>query len=140
MHFAYKKQVEPEWYQIFLKGIGANWLVCLACFLGCSGRDYVSKVVGIWWPTFAFVSLGFGKYCTFVPTLRNKLTVCTRSRCGQHVPDTQRHLPWLTRYHHWHVHRERHRPCAAWKHCGWRLVRRSSLLVSTHPGSRRHPH
>ena len=77
MHFAYKKQVEPEWYQIFLKGIGANWLVCLACFLGCSGRDYVSKVVGIWWPTFAFVSLGFGKYCTFVPTLRNKLTDIT---------------------------------------------------------------
>jgi len=68
LHFAYKKQVEPEWYQIFLKGIGANWLVCLACFLGCSGRDYVSKVVGIWWPTFAFVSLGFGKYHAFVLT------------------------------------------------------------------------
>jgi formate/nitrite transporter FocA (FNT family) len=61
LHFAYKKQITPEWYQIFLRGIGANWLVCLACYLGCSGRDYVSKVVGIWWPTFAFVSLGFGK-------------------------------------------------------------------------------
>lgn len=43
---------------IFLRGIGANWLVCLACYLGMSGRDYISKVVGIWWPTFAFVSLG----------------------------------------------------------------------------------
>ena len=42
---------------IFLRAIGANWLVCMACFLGTSGRDYVSKVVGIWWPTFAFVSL-----------------------------------------------------------------------------------
>jgi formate/nitrite transporter FocA (FNT family) len=44
---------------IFLRGIGANWLVCLACYLGMSGRDYISKVAGIWWPTFAFVSLGF---------------------------------------------------------------------------------
>ncbi|CAO2653099.1 Nn.00g025100.m01.CDS01 [Neocucurbitaria sp. VM-36] len=57
--FAYKKQIVPAWYQIFLRGIGANWLVCMACYLGCSGRDYFSKVVGIWWPTFAFVSLGF---------------------------------------------------------------------------------
>ncbi|KAF1842866.1 uncharacterized protein K460DRAFT_387126 [Cucurbitaria berberidis CBS 394.84] len=57
--FGYKKQIVPAWYQIFLRGIGANWLVCMACYLGCSGRDYFSKVVGIWWPTFAFVSLGF---------------------------------------------------------------------------------
>lgn len=57
--YAYKKQVAPEWHQIFLKAIGANWLVCMACYLGCAGRDVVSKVVGIWWPTFAFVSLGF---------------------------------------------------------------------------------
>jgi formate/nitrite transporter FocA (FNT family) len=33
-------------------------MVCLGCFLGASGRDYASKVVGIWWPIFAFVSLG----------------------------------------------------------------------------------
>ena len=58
--FATTKQVTAEWHQIFLRAIGANWLVCLACFLGMSGREYVSKIVGIWWPTFAFVSLGFG--------------------------------------------------------------------------------
>ncbi|KAI1612115.1 formate/nitrite transporter family protein [Exophiala viscosa] len=57
--FATTKQVTPEWHEIFLRGIGANWLVCLACFLGMSGREYFSKIVGIWWPTFAFVSLGF---------------------------------------------------------------------------------
>ncbi|KAL6709266.1 hypothetical protein ACN47E_001673 [Coniothyrium glycines] len=57
--FAYKKQIVPAWYQVFLRGIGANWLVCLACYLGCSGRDYFSKVVGLWWPVFAFVSLSF---------------------------------------------------------------------------------
>ncbi|KAL2069925.1 hypothetical protein VTL71DRAFT_14604 [Oculimacula yallundae] len=58
LNFATKKQVTPEWHQIFLRGIGANWLVCLAWFLGMSGREYVSKLVGIWFPTFAFVSLG----------------------------------------------------------------------------------
>lgn len=57
--FVTTKQLKPEWHQIFLRGIGANWLVCLACFLGMSGRELVSKIVGIWWPTFAFVSLGF---------------------------------------------------------------------------------
>jgi len=57
--FVTAKQVTPDWHMVFLRAIGANWLVCLACFLGMSGREFVSKIVGIWWPTFAFVSLGF---------------------------------------------------------------------------------
>jgi hypothetical protein len=56
--FATKKQLTPHWHQIFLRGIGCNWLVCLACFFGAQGRELVSKIVGIWWPIFAFVSLG----------------------------------------------------------------------------------
>lgn len=54
------KVIAPEWYQIFLKAIGANWLVCLACFLACCAREFFSKVVAIWWPVFAFVLLGLG--------------------------------------------------------------------------------
>ncbi|KAK4575222.1 hypothetical protein LTR86_001074 [Recurvomyces mirabilis] len=57
--FANTKVVTPEWHMIFLRGIGANWLVCLACFLAGMAREYFSKVVAIWWPTFAFVLLGF---------------------------------------------------------------------------------
>lgn len=57
--FAASKVVSPGWHQIFLRGIGANWLVCLACFLALMAREYFSKVVAIWWPTFAFVTLGF---------------------------------------------------------------------------------
>ncbi|EMC97653.1 hypothetical protein BAUCODRAFT_107340 [Baudoinia panamericana UAMH 10762] len=57
--FANTKVVTPHWHQIFLRGIGANWLVCLACFLAFMAREYFSKVVAIWWPTFAFVCLGF---------------------------------------------------------------------------------
>lgn len=33
-------------------------LVCLACFLAFMAREYFSKVIAIWWPTFAFVALG----------------------------------------------------------------------------------
>lgn len=52
------KQLVPAWHQIFLRGIGCNWLVCLACFYGMQGKDLVSKTVGIWWPMFAFTHLG----------------------------------------------------------------------------------
>lgn len=55
---AVKKQLTPAWHQIFLRGIGCNWLVCLACFHGMQGKDLVSKTVGIWWPMFAFTHLG----------------------------------------------------------------------------------
>ncbi|KAF2464242.1 formate/nitrite transporter family protein [Lindgomyces ingoldianus] len=58
-NFVTKKQVTPTFHEIFLRGIGCNWLVCLACFLGMQGRDLASKVLGIWWPIYAFVSLGF---------------------------------------------------------------------------------
>ncbi|EEA24019.1 hypothetical protein TMatcc_007095 [Talaromyces marneffei ATCC 18224] len=68
--FATKKQVTPEWQTVFLRGIGCNWLVCLACFFGMQGRDLASKIIGIWWPVFAFVSLGFDHVVanmTFIP-------------------------------------------------------------------------
>lgn len=70
-NFATMKQVTPQWHQVFLRAIGANWLVCLACFLGMSGRDFASKLMGIWFPTFAFVSLGLDHVVAnmfFVPT------------------------------------------------------------------------
>ncbi|KAA8643495.1 uncharacterized protein ATNIH1004_010264 [Aspergillus tanneri] len=45
--FATKKQVVPDFHMIFLRGIGCNWLVCLACFLGLQGLDLASKILGI---------------------------------------------------------------------------------------------
>lgn len=44
---------------VFLRGIGCNWLVCLVCYFGIQGRDLTYKIIGIWWPIFAFVSLGY---------------------------------------------------------------------------------
>ena len=55
--FAKQKMIDPGWHQIFLRGIGANWLVCMAVWLSISAREHVSKVVAIWWPTATFVAL-----------------------------------------------------------------------------------
>ncbi|MGL4852335.1 MAG: formate/nitrite transporter family protein [Phocaeicola sp.] len=43
----------------FLKGVGANWMVCLAMWLGMSAKDTTGKIVGIWWVVMAFVTLGY---------------------------------------------------------------------------------
>ncbi|MDC1107259.1 formate/nitrite transporter family protein [Prolixibacteraceae bacterium] len=46
-------------YKTFLKGIGANWLVCLAMWLGMASKSVSGKIMGIWWPVMAFVTIGF---------------------------------------------------------------------------------
>lgn len=56
--FAIKKQVAPQWHEIFLRAIGCNWLVCLALFLRTQAKDLGSKVIGLWLPIFSFVALG----------------------------------------------------------------------------------
>ncbi|KAK3382756.1 Formate/nitrite transporter [Lasiosphaeria ovina] len=55
---AITRQVKPQFHQIFLRAVGANWLVCLACYLGMQGKELISKIAGMWWPIFAFATLG----------------------------------------------------------------------------------
>lgn len=43
----------------FLKGIGANWLVCLAMWLGISSKSTSGKIIGIWFPVMTFVAIGY---------------------------------------------------------------------------------
>jgi formate/nitrite transporter len=47
------------WMQAFLRAIGCNWLVCLAVWLSVASDDIVGKVLGIWFPIMAFVTIGF---------------------------------------------------------------------------------
>ena len=47
------------WIQAFLRAIGCNWLVCLAVYLALASDDVVGKIVGIWFPIMAFVTIGF---------------------------------------------------------------------------------
>ncbi|MCJ1310116.1 hypothetical protein MMC25_003777 [Agyrium rufum] len=58
INFATQKAVQPQWHQIMLRGIGANWLVCFAVFISISSREISSKIIAIWWPTATFVALG----------------------------------------------------------------------------------
>ena len=43
----------------FLRGIGCNWLVCLAIWLAISADDIAGKILAIWFPIMAFVTIGF---------------------------------------------------------------------------------
>lgn len=52
-------KVAISWDQALLRGIGCNWLVCLAVYLAVAADDVVGKVFGIWFPIMAFVAMGF---------------------------------------------------------------------------------
>jgi formate/nitrite transporter len=43
----------------FLKGIGCNWMVCMAVFLQGQAQDMCGKYLGIWFPISTFVMIGF---------------------------------------------------------------------------------
>ncbi len=44
---------------VFLKAIGANWLVCLGTWMGYAAKDISGKAIGIWIPVMIFVTLGY---------------------------------------------------------------------------------
>ena len=52
-------KVSMSWGVVFLKGIGANWCVCLAVWLALSGKTLFEKALGCWLPVMAFVALGY---------------------------------------------------------------------------------
>ncbi|MBW2246391.1 MAG: formate/nitrite transporter family protein [Deltaproteobacteria bacterium] len=54
-----KLKVSQSFWVLFLKGIGCNWLVCLAIWLAVASEDVSGKILGIWFPIMAFVTLGF---------------------------------------------------------------------------------
>jgi formate/nitrite transporter len=57
--FAIKKAGTPEWHQIFLRGIGCNWLVCIAIWQAIGAKETVSKIFALWIPIWIFVACGF---------------------------------------------------------------------------------
>lgn len=52
-------KVNLSFLEAFLRGVGCNWLVCLAVWLAVAGRDIVSKIFGVYFPIMAFVASGF---------------------------------------------------------------------------------
>jgi formate/nitrite transporter len=53
------KKCSLSWDDAFLRGIGCNWLVCLAVWMAISSDSIIGKVWAIWWPIMAFVAMGF---------------------------------------------------------------------------------
>ena len=52
-------KLSHDWYTVFIKGIGANMLVCLGTWMGYAGKDICGKALGIWVPVMLFVTLGY---------------------------------------------------------------------------------
>lgn len=43
-------KVSMPWLTVFLRGVGANWLVCLAVWLGLSANDVAGRLLGLFFP------------------------------------------------------------------------------------------
>ncbi|KOP66122.1 formate/nitrite transporter [Bacillus sp. FJAT-18019] len=52
-------KLDDSFLQAFLSGIGCNWLVALAVWLSYGSDQMSGKIMGIWFPTMAFVAIGF---------------------------------------------------------------------------------
>jgi formate/nitrite transporter len=67
---AYGK-VNLPFVQALLRGIGCNWLVCLAVWMALAARQTVGKIFAIFFPIMGFVALGFEHSVAnmyFIPT------------------------------------------------------------------------
>jgi formate/nitrite transporter len=53
-----KGHTETDW-QVFMRGIGCNWLVCLAIWMSIGAQDIGGKILAIFFPVMAFVAMGF---------------------------------------------------------------------------------
>ncbi len=53
------KGVQESNWQIFLRAMGCNWLVCLAVWMSLAADSVSGKILGIFFPIMAFVAMGF---------------------------------------------------------------------------------
>lgn len=64
-------KVSGTFLVIFIKGVGANWLVCMALWLSNAAKDVTGKIFALWFPVMGFVTLGFEHSIAnmfFIPT------------------------------------------------------------------------
>jgi len=52
-------KVNLSWVEAFCRGIGCNWLVCLAVWMALSSRNVIGKIFAIYFPIMTFVASGF---------------------------------------------------------------------------------
>jgi formate/nitrite transporter len=46
-------------WETFLRGVGCNWLVCLAVWMSLSAQSVSGKILAVFFPVMAFVAMGF---------------------------------------------------------------------------------
>jgi formate/nitrite transporter len=67
---AYNK-VTLDFTEALFRGIGCNWLVCLAVWMALAARQTISKIFAIFFPIMGFVAIGF-EHCIanmyFIPS------------------------------------------------------------------------
>jgi len=65
------KKVSLGFGEALVRGIGCNWLVCLAVWMALAARQTISKIFAIFFPIMGFVAIGF-EHCIanmyFIPT------------------------------------------------------------------------
>jgi formate/nitrite transporter len=52
-------KVNLPFVEALLRGIGCNWLVCLAVWMALASRQTIGKIFAVFFPITAFVALGF---------------------------------------------------------------------------------
>jgi len=64
-------KVNLGFVEALARGIGCNWLVCLAVWMALAARQTIGKIFAIYFPIMAFVAIGF-EHCIanmyFIPT------------------------------------------------------------------------
>jgi formate/nitrite transporter len=53
------KALEESSWQVFLRALGANWLVCLAVWMAMASDAVSGKILAMFFPVMAFVAMGF---------------------------------------------------------------------------------
>jgi formate/nitrite transporter len=67
---AYTK-IQLPFTEALIRGIGCNWLVCLAVWMALASRQTIGKIFAIFFPIMAFVAIGFEHSVAnmyFIPT------------------------------------------------------------------------
>ena len=52
-------KTEHTAWETFLRGVGCNWLVCLAVWMSLAAQSVSGKILAIFFPVMAFVAMGF---------------------------------------------------------------------------------
>ena len=63
-------KVSLSFTEAFVRGVGCNWLVCLAVWMALASRQVIGKIAAIFFPIMGFVAIGF-EHCVanmyFIP-------------------------------------------------------------------------